>query len=126
LTGKQSKTTYPLPLGFQHTQYRSLVFLGHSDGVAVGFSAFSTWVLCAFGSDDVESSEQAMRDGLDDSLIDTYRGIIERASCIVGYSFGTVIVSALTWLMETDRTKKRPSNTPKTIYFLIVDMATLV
>ena len=82
--------------------------------------------MCAFGSDDVESSEQAMRDGLDDSLIDTYRGIIERASCIVGYSFGTVIVSALTWLMETDRTKKRPSNTPKTIYFLIVDMATLV
>ena len=76
------KMTYSLPLGFQHTQYRSLVFLGLSDGVAVGFSAFSTWVLCAFGSDDVESSEQAMRDGLDDSLVDA-RGIIERASCIV-------------------------------------------
>jgi hypothetical protein len=26
--------------------------------------------LCGFGSDDVESSEQAMRDGLDDSLVD--------------------------------------------------------
>jgi hypothetical protein len=38
--------------------------------------------LCAFDSDDIESSEQAMRDGLDDSLVDA-RGIIERASCIV-------------------------------------------
>jgi len=31
----------------------------------------------------MESSEQAMRDGLDDSLVDAYRRIIERASCIV-------------------------------------------
>ena len=82
--------TYPLPLGFQHARYRSLVFLGHWDGVGVGFSAFSTWVLCAFGSDDVGSSEQAMRDGLDDSLIDAYRGIIERASCIVSVEIRVV------------------------------------
>jgi hypothetical protein len=90
LTEKQPKRPYPLPLGFQHTQYRSLVFLGHSDGVAVGFSAFSTWVLCAFGSNDVESSEQAMRDSLDDSLIDAYREIIERASCIVSVKMRVV------------------------------------
>jgi hypothetical protein len=32
------KMTFPLPLGFQHTQACSLVFLGHVDGIVVGCS----------------------------------------------------------------------------------------
>jgi len=75
--------TYPLPLGFQHTQYCSACVARSFCGVWCAVLLVCMLILCAFGSDDVESSEQAMRDGLDDSLIDAYRGIIERTSCIV-------------------------------------------
>jgi len=34
------KTTYPLPLGFQHTQFCGAVFLRYSDGIAVGWCCF--------------------------------------------------------------------------------------
>jgi hypothetical protein len=32
--------TYPLPLGFQHTQFCGVVFLRYLDGIAVGWCCF--------------------------------------------------------------------------------------
>jgi hypothetical protein len=32
--------TYPLPLGFQHAQYCSLVFFGYGRGISLGCCAF--------------------------------------------------------------------------------------
>jgi hypothetical protein len=39
LVEKQPKMTYPLPLGFQHTRYRGLVFLRHDRGIALAVRA---------------------------------------------------------------------------------------
>ncbi len=35
----KSKMTYPLPLGFQHTQYRRVVFLRHDYGIVLAVRA---------------------------------------------------------------------------------------
>jgi hypothetical protein len=40
LIENQSKMTYPLPLGFQHTQYRRVVFFGYGRGISLGCCAF--------------------------------------------------------------------------------------
>jgi hypothetical protein len=39
LVEKQPKMTYPLPLGFQHTQYRRVVFLRHDYGIVLAVRA---------------------------------------------------------------------------------------